>query len=61
MYQNLRKEWKNWNQMQFFVKNQFCVFPNCQTQYIIDNIHSLSGKFTGESSLQKIKQITFTV
>ena len=45
----------------FFVKNQFCVFPNCQTQYIIDNIHSLSGKFTGGSSLQKIKQITFTV
>ena len=31
-----------------FVKNQFCVFPNCQTQYIIDNIHNLSGKFTGD-------------
>ena len=47
MYQNFRNAYKNWNRMQFFVKNQFCVFPNCQTQYIIDNIHSLSGKFTG--------------
>lgn len=31
----------------FCEKSIFGVFPNCQTQYIIDNIHSLSGKFTG--------------
>ncbi len=40
--------------MQFFVKNQFCVFPNCQTQYIIDNIHNLPeiliGSFTEDKA-----------
>ena len=34
--------------MQFFEKS-ICVFQIVRLQYIIDNIHSLSGKFTGGS------------
>lgn len=30
-----------------FCEKSILCFPNCQTQYIIDNIHSLSGEIHG--------------